>query len=124
MKNIFEMKEQERRMQKLREREMRERIACDMLSLPTHKEEDGLMWNSSKTDLMEMTHILYCTDLVRDDEGLPMTFRELVRRVCQIVHVTPPCNPYHLVGRAQIRKGRKVLPLFERYKGLFIIHNS
>lgn len=122
MKNIFEMKEQERQMMKMKEKAMRERIATDMLRLLTHKSDEGLTWQSSKTDLMEMTHILFCTDLVRDAEGLPMTFRELVSRVCQIVHVVPPCNPYHLVGRAQIRKGRKMLPLFERYKGLPIIN--
>ncbi len=124
MKNILETKENEMQMMKMKEKEVRERIVIDMQRLLTHKEEEGLTWNSTKTDLMEMTHILFCTDLMRDAEGLPMTFRELVRRVCLIVHVTPPRNPYHLVGRAQIRKGRKMLPLLERYKGLEVINNS
>lgn len=101
-------------------KEVRGRIADDMMQLLGRSADEGLVWRSSKTDLMEMVHILYCTDMVRDADGLPMTFRELVRRVCDIVHESVPRNPGAYVMRARQRKGRRALPLEERYRGLFI----
>ncbi|SRR5574344_181643 len=101
------------------EKKNRERIVADMVALMGRSESEGLRWRSSKTDLMEMVHILYCSDVMRDMYGLPLTFLELVRRVCAIVHVEVPRNPNQLVARAQQRKGRKVLPLLMRYDGMF-----
>lgn len=103
------------------ERKNKERVVADMVKLLDRSPEEGLTWLSSKTDLIEMVHIMYCADVVKDSEGLPVTFRELVRRVCSIVHVTVPCNPNQLVVRAQQRKGRRVLPLLLRYKGLAVV---
>lgn len=99
---------------------IRQRIVDDMLLLLGRSADEGLTWRSSKTDLIEMVHILYCSDRMRDGHGLPMTFKELVRRACAIVHVAMPANPNQLVARARSRKGRRVLPLEERYEGLFV----
>lgn len=103
-----------------KESKNRQRVIDDMMALMKRSETEGLVWRSSKTDLMEMTHILYDAELVRDTQGLPVTFQELVRRVCAIVHVAVPGNPNHLVSRARQRKGRRMLPLLVRYEGMFI----
>lgn len=103
---------------------VRQCIAEDMLGLMCRRPEDGLVWASSKTDLIEMVHILYISELMRDSGNLPMTFRELVRRACAIVHVTEPCNPNQLVARARLRKGRRMLPLEERYGGMRIVERG
>jgi len=105
-------------MMNIKEKQVRESIVSDMSQLLSHSEDEGLSWCSTKTDLMEMVHILYCADVMKDVQGLPLTFLELVRRVCRIVHVSVPSNPNHLVSRAQMRKGRKMLPLVQRYVGI------
>lgn len=105
-------------MQNINERQTKQRIVIDMQQLLTHTAAEGLQWYATKTDLMEMTHYLFCADIIRDEEGLPVTFTELVRRVCEIVHVSVPSNPNHLVSRAMMRKGRKMLPLLQRYNGI------
>ncbi len=97
------------------ERENRRRIIDDMTRLLTHSADEGLQWRGSKTDLLEMVHILYWSDSIRDADGLPATFKNLVCRVCGILHVTVPRNPSQLVCHARRRKGRRVLPLLKRY---------
>ncbi|MCI6504706.1 MAG: hypothetical protein MSA13_08875 [Prevotella sp.] len=101
-------------------RQNRQRIIEDMIVLLGRSASEGLVWRSSKTDLIEMVHIVYCADVLRDAQGLPLTFRELVRRACEIVHVSIPANPNQLVTRAQQRKGRRMLPLLERYDKMFV----
>lgn len=90
----------------------------DMVRLLARSETEGLTWRASKTDLIEMVHLVYLADVMRDATGLPMTFIALVRRACRIVHVPVPANPNQLVTRAQMRKGRRMLPLTERYAGM------
>ena len=102
------------------EKMARERVISDMVALLGRSEKEGLRWRSSKTDLIEMVHMVYCADVMRDGGGLPLTFTELVRRACAIVHVAVPGNPNQLVARAQQRKGRRVLPLLMRYDGVFV----
>lgn len=110
-------------MMNIKEKQTRERIVSDMEQLLTHKAEEGLVWRSTKTDLMEMVHYLFYADVIRDEQGLPVTFTELVRRTCEILHMEPPSNPNHLVARAMMRKGRKMLPLLQRYEGISLYTN-
>lgn len=103
---------------------VRQRMVDDMLSLMRRRPDEGLSWASTKTDLIEMVHLLYISEVMRDRNNLPMTFKELVRRACAIVHVSEPRNPNQLVARARLRKGLRMLPLEERYDGLRIVHSE
>lgn len=99
-------------------REFRQRIVEDLEELYGHSPEEGLKWKSTKTDLIEMIHILFHSERIKDDLGLPATFVMLVNHYCGILHVKVPVNPRQLVGRAVQSKGIRSLPLYRRYKGL------
>lgn len=72
-------------------------------------------WMGTKTDLLEMTHLIYETGEIKDEMGRPATFLWLVRRVCNNLHVSVPCNPNTLVSKAMQRKNVQQAPLLERY---------
>lgn len=96
-------------------------IIADMKNLLlNHTAEENLRWKSTKTDLIQMVHILYESEEVRDDEGLAVTFKELVERFCMLLHVAVPNNPYAYVRRGDICQGIRKQKLLIRYLNLYI----
>jgi hypothetical protein len=67
---------------------------------------------------MEALHEAYLSGAVRDEEGRVMTFMQLVRRACMILHMPVPRNPYDCARRGQIRKGMINSSYLERYSYL------
>lgn len=101
------------------ERELQ--IIADMKDLLlNHTAEENLRWKSTKTDLIQMVHILYESEEVRDNEGLAVTFKELVERFCLLLHVAVPKNPHTFVGQANNCQGIKRQRLLLRYMKLYV----
>ena len=95
------------------------RVISDMKELLMHCEDEGLLWHGTKTDLVEMVHILYESEELTDDDGLPMPFKHLMARCCSVVHERVPRNPASYLSQARRCKGMKRAPLLMRYKGRF-----
>ncbi len=91
-------------------------IIEDMLTLFSHHSSDGLQWRLSRLDLMQMIHIVYESEQLRDDTDLPLTFNYLVRHYCDILHQPVPRNPSGYVHRALQCRGEKRQLLLLRYK--------
>ena len=100
------------------------RVIEDMKELLQHREDEGLQWHGTKTDLVEMVHILYESEEVRDEYGVPVAFKALLCRICMILQVKMPRNPCSYLGQARECKGIRRAPLLIRYKGEFIVHSA
>jgi len=72
-------------------------------------------WIGTKTDLLEMAHLAYVSDTVRDEQGRHATFRWIASRVCNNLRIKTPRNPNAFVSKAMQRKNTKQAPLLERY---------
>ena len=92
------------------------RVIEEMKQLMECSEDDGLRWRGTKTDLVEMVHILWESELLRDDDGLPVTFRELLLRCCRVLHTAVPRDPASYLAQARQCKGMRRMPLLLRYK--------
>lgn len=97
------------------------RVIDDMKNLLTHSVDEGLKWRGTKTDLVEMVHILYESEELIDEDGLPVTFKQLLIRCCSVVHERVPRNPATYLTQARQCKGIKRAPLLMRYKGEFVM---
>ena len=100
--------------QKLR-REAQTKLASEIEQLLTHTEQEGLRWKGTRIDLMEALHLAYETGLLQDESGISMKFTTLVRLACQLLHVSPPSNPYECASRGRRRKGMLMNSYLERY---------
>ncbi len=80
-----------------------------------HQEQEGLTWKASKVDLMEMLYYVFETGSLHDEYGMLLSFSEIVRRGCELLHVVQPSNAYFLANRGRQRKGVKQLNFMERY---------
>lgn len=93
-----------------------ELMARQLADLLKRSPDENLYWVESKTDLMEIIHEVYMTDLLVDGDGRPSTFRVIVKRACAVLHVPMPSNPYSIVYNARSRrKGVKQTSVFSRY---------
>ena len=92
------------------------RVIDDMKKLLQRSECDGLRWHGTKTDLVEMVHILYESEELTDEDGVPMTFKRLLELSCMVVHERVPRNPATYLTQARRCKGMKRAPLLIRYK--------
>ena len=93
----------------------RRQLAAEVEQLLSRTPADGLHWQGTKTDLMEALHVVYLTGSVLNPDGRSVTFQALVARVCRVLHVTPPANPYAYATRASLRKGIYQSAFLERY---------
>lgn len=102
-------------------RQMKQRKAMMQMAheveqlLTHHQEQEGLTWTQSKVDLMEALYYAYETGTLHDDYGMLLSYAEIVRQGCELLHVTPPSNAYLLASRGRQRKGMKRLNFMERY---------
>lgn len=75
----------------------------------------NIYWTGTKTDLVELTYEMFALGNPIDAHGCPCSFVSMVAKVCSILHVVPPGNPYSLVRSARYRKGVKQQSFFSRY---------
>jgi len=80
----------------------------------------GIYWTGTKTDLVELTYEACMAGNLTDSQGRPCSFIAMVAKVCSVLHVTPPGNPYSLVRSARVRKGVKQQSFFSRYCWMLI----
>lgn len=102
-------------------RQMKQRMALMQMAqeveqlLKEHQEQEGLTWTGSKADLMEALYYAFESGCLHDDYGMLLTFADIVRRGCTLLHITPPSNPYLMANRGRQRKGMKRLNFLDRY---------
>ena len=80
-----------------------------------HGEQEGLHWAGTRVDLMEALHVAYNTGMIQDEWGVSLKFNTIVSRVCRVLHVALPRNPYEIASRGQRRKGMLQRTFLERY---------
>ena len=68
-------------------------IVADFSELLNRQPAEGLQWASTKTDLVELSHLVWESGLLLDERGMPLSFRSIVNRVCAVLNVVPPHNP-------------------------------
>lgn len=112
MKNTMATEGQRKR------REAQQQLAGEVERLMSHDEQEGLQWKGTHTDLMEALHVAYETGALQDEWGICLSFSSIVRRVCRLLHVNEPRNPYECASRGQRRKGMQMTPYLERYQRL------
>ncbi len=96
-------------------REARQTLTDEVTELMAHDVEEQLEWKGSKVDLMEALYYVFEDGMVTDDNGVPMAFRSIVARCCEVLHITVPCNPYEMAHRGRERKGVKHRNFMDRY---------
>ena len=106
---------QEQTMRTQRMKMAREWLTAEFVELLAISPEDGARWTGTVTDLVEIAHIAYMQGTVCGVHGSACTFRELVTRVCSVLHVKVPHNPQACAYQAAQRKGVRSSPYIERY---------
>ena len=74
--------------------------------------EKELMMRNELRVIEEMKQLMECSE----DDGLPVTFRELLLRCCRVLHTAVPRNPASYLAQARQCKGMRRMPLLLRYK--------
>ena len=100
-------------------REQREQARACMAEQATElmkrSPRENLYWIENKTDLMELAHVAYMTEMVKDGQGRPYKFAAIAHRLCSVLHVPMPYNPYSVAYNARTRKGVRQQTFFDRY---------
>lgn len=79
---------------------------------------EGLRWTGTMTDLVEAAHEVWQTGRILGADGRPMAFRELLSRLCVILHRRMPSNAHALLCQTRLRKGVRSSPIVTRYEEL------
>ena len=90
---------------------MKAMIVADFSELLNHETVEGLRWTSTKTDLVELSHLVWETGLLLDARGIPLSFCNIVRRICRVLNVVPPANPSGVRDKIRARKNIRVRPI-------------
>lgn len=99
-------------------------IIKDMTELLKHNPEEHLRWNSTRQDLMEMIHIVYESETIKDEYNVPVPYKTLVSMYCIILGEKIPRNPHAYVLQSNSCQGVKKQKLLLRYRGIFIVDCS
>lgn len=76
---------------------------------------DGVRWTGTMTDLVESAHIVWLTGRILAPDGRPMTFADIIRRACWVLHRREPSNAHSLLCHATERKGIRSCSVLTRY---------
>ncbi len=107
--------------ERLRARDMAVEMFRQLLS---HSPEDGIVWQSTARDLVELTHEVWLTGLIMDNRGRQMTFKAMVHHIFNILHAREPASPTGVVNVLRNRKCMKTLPVLERYANLLRVRRG
>jgi hypothetical protein len=91
-------------------------LISKMTEIVNGQHGNHLKWKHSLTDLVEVTHLLYLSNTVCDEDGKPYSFIKLLMRVCGIFDVRSPANPYSYLSRIARKKGKRYRRFIDRYK--------
>jgi hypothetical protein len=120
--NNISLKETHHSGSKVRSEELRQeailRLAEEVGLLLRQPEREQLHWRASRLDLMEALYEVFLVQGVRDEQGRPLTFMQLVRATCRVLHMDVPRNPYDCAARGRRRKGLISQPYLDRYQYL------
>lgn len=86
-----------------------------MLRLLRTPLDEQLRWTGTMTDLAEATHLVWLTGRVLGPNGRPMAYKDMLERVCGVLHRAVPPNPHALLCRARGRKGIHSCSVLTRY---------
>lgn len=78
--------------------------------------DDGLRWQGTKYDLLEMLKLVYDKGSIIQSDGSSAGFMYLAKRTFAILHETMVRNPYSKAQRASERKGIRSKCLLDRMK--------
>lgn len=95
-------------------RELLERMTRYVGWLLQHSPREGMRWTGTMTDLAEGAHLVWLTGRLLASDGRPMTFRELMERLCAVLHRPLPHNVHSLLCQARHRKGIRSMPFMDR----------
>ena len=98
------------------ERECEKRLATEVGQLFTNPQPDNLQWQGTKVDLMEALYVAYVYGTLCDEQGIPLTYRNIVERACNMFHLSIPRNPYQKAHLGQQRMGVRRPPFIVRYQ--------
>jgi hypothetical protein len=90
-------------------------IVADFSELMNREPDEGLRWTSTKTDLIELSHLVWESGLLLDERGMPLSFLSIVKKVFKVLNVVPPQNPSGMFEKTRERKNIRVRPVAERY---------
>lgn len=90
-------------------------MARQFAELLARSPDENLYWMETTTDLMDLSHEVYLSEMLVDSQGRPYSFGRLVTRACAVLHVPRPANPYSMAFNARNRKGVKQMSLFSRF---------
>ena len=93
----------------------REIMAGQFAELIARSPAENLYWQESTTDLMDVAHEVYMTEMLVDGQGRPCGFGPIVRRACAVLHVPTPANPSSMAFNARNRKGVRQMSMFSRF---------
>ena len=68
------------------------------------READHVVWVGPQSDLVELTHIMWRRDMVLDCYGRPVTYRSLIKNLCEVLHIPCPKNPTAVLNNISNRK--------------------
>lgn len=77
--------------------------------------DDGMIWQSTARDLVELTHEVWLTGQIFNRQGQQMSFKMMVHHIFNILHAREPASPTSILSNLQRRKCMRTLPVLERY---------
>ena len=100
---------------KVMKRQAEQRLASEIEEVMKHNETENLQWQGTKVDLIEAVYAAFTSCQLQNDEGEYLSFINIVRDVCRILHLPQPRNPYETAARGLRRKGFRRHPFMDRY---------
>ena len=101
---------------KQKEKEAKARMTKELMEILEMRPEENLRWTGNTIDLIEVAHIAYSSGNVYKDDGRACTFKYIVSRTCEVLHVEEPHFPRQMAYRAGTRKGIRETQFLERYR--------
>ena len=83
-----------------KEKEAKARMTKELMEILEMRPEENLRWTGNTIDLIEVAHIAYSSGKVYKDEGHAGTFKYIVSRTCEVLHVMEPPFPKQMAYRA------------------------
>jgi len=77
--------------------------------------DDHYQWLGTKIDLAELVHRVFTMGCIKDDAGLPVTYRWLMTVVCRNLHLRLPVSINNLAYKSKLRKGVRQTTYLDRY---------
>lgn len=114
--NTYNMPQAETHSSQLTQREAARLLAGEVETIICNPPGDQLRWTGTTIDLMEALYVTFVHATLRDEKGNGLSFRQIVDRVCSVLHAKVPHNPYEVACRGARRKGFKCLPFIDRYQ--------